>query len=234
MSKNRLSLGEHGPADEKDSRNYLDVHSRHSAATPRKQIPHISRGHRTFTAGGPSVHGAGPRRRQYDARPCQCGPWHPPPAPVGCPEYNGTRARRQDRCLSKHCSESDRPTGTRRRYHGLITRKINYEAANLPLQVLFLITAPPTERSEAVEDLLEIKGVVDIRETLTGRRNLYVEAIGTTTTDITRMTDALHDLGLEIESSDILKQHRRQPFDHFRYEGSLTGEKVEKNWDNRE
>jgi len=114
-------------------------------------------------------------------------------------------------------------TGVIEGYHP----QIQYEAANLQLQVLFVITAPPTERTEAVEDLQDIKGVVDIRETLTGRRNLYVEAVGTTTTDITRMTDAIHELGLQIESSDILKQHRRQPFDHFHYEGDLVGDAVD-------
>lgn len=105
--------------------------------------------------------------------------------------------------------------------------QIDYESADLPLQVLFVITAPPADRSEVVEDLLDIKGVVDVRETLTGRRNLYVEVVGTTTTDITRMTDSIHDLGLEIESSDILKQHRSQPFNHFHYEGDLVGEDVD-------
>lgn len=103
---------------------------------------------------------------------------------------------------------------------------IDYEAANLPLQVLFVITAPATERTEVVEDILDIKGVVDVRETLTGRRNLYVEAVGTTTSDVTRMTDTIHDMGLNIESSDILKQHRRQPFDHFHYDGDLVGEET--------
>lgn len=103
---------------------------------------------------------------------------------------------------------------------------IDYEAANLPLQVLFVITAPPAERTEVVEDILDIKGVVDVRETLTGRRNLYVEAVGTTTSDVTRMTDTIHDMGLNIESSDILKQHRRQPFDHFHYDGDLVGEET--------
>lgn len=105
--------------------------------------------------------------------------------------------------------------------------QIKYEAAGLPLQVLFAITAPPTDRSDSVEDLLDIKGVVDVRETLTGRRNLYVETVATSTSDVTRLTDAIHDLGLEIESSDIMKQHRRQPFDHFHYEGDLVGEEVD-------
>jgi len=78
-----------------------------------------------------------------------------------------------------------------------------------------------------VEKLLNIKGVVDVRETLTGRRNVYVESIGTSTTDITRISDAIHNLGLEIESSEILKQRRTQPFNHFHYEGELIGEEVD-------
>lgn len=102
--------------------------------------------------------------------------------------------------------------------------EINYEVAGLPLRVLFVITAPPTERSDFVGQLLDIKGVVDVRETLTGRRNLHVEAVGTSTSDVTRMTDAIHELGLEIESSELLKRREVQPFNHFHYEGDFVGE----------
>lgn len=110
--------------------------------------------------------------------------------------------------------------------NGIITGyhpSINYEAAKLPLQVLFVVTAPPTDREAAVEDLLNVNGVVSVQETLTGRRNIYVKAVGVSSADITRITEAVHELGLEIESSDILKQHRIQPFDHFHYEGDATG-----------
>lgn len=93
--------------------------------------------------------------------------------------------------------------------------KIDYERANLPLQVLFVCSAPPTERSDMVDQLLDIRGVVDVRETLTGHRNLYVEAVGTDTSDTVRITDAMHGIGLSIESSEILRQHQVQPFNHF-------------------
>ena len=106
---------------------------------------------------------------------------------------------------------------------------IDYEKAGLPLEVMFVITAPPTKRSDAVEELLEVKGVVDVRETLTGRRNLYVEAVGTSTSDVTRISDSIHDLRLQIESSEIMKQRRVQPFNHFHYEGDLVGDDVEDN-----
>lgn len=102
--------------------------------------------------------------------------------------------------------------------------KIDYETAGYPLQVLFVVTAPATERSESVEKLLDIRGVVDVRETLTGRRNVYVEVVGESTADVTRLTNAIHDLGLRIESSDIVNQWRVQPFDHFQYGGDLEGE----------
>lgn len=104
---------------------------------------------------------------------------------------------------------------------------IDYEAAGLPLEMIFIITAPPTERSEYVEKLLDIKGIVDVRETITARRNIYAQVVGTSKSDVTRLTDAIHDLGLDIESSEMMKEQRVQPFDHFQYEGKLVGENVE-------
>lgn len=93
--------------------------------------------------------------------------------------------------------------------------KIDYEEASLPLQVLFVCTASPSDREEMVEQVLDVRGVVDVRETLTGQRNLFVEAVGTGTTDTVRITDAIHEMGLSIESSEILRQRRVQPFNHF-------------------
>ncbi|MFC4447918.1 Lrp/AsnC family transcriptional regulator [Halorussus aquaticus] len=93
--------------------------------------------------------------------------------------------------------------------------KIDYERANLPLQIMFVCSAPPTERSDMVEQILDVRGVVDVRETLTGHRNMYVEAVGTDTADTVRISDAMHEIGLSIESSEILRQRRVQPFNHF-------------------
>lgn len=102
--------------------------------------------------------------------------------------------------------------------------EIDYEAANLPLRVLFVCTAPPAKRAELAEALLEVKGVIDLREMMTGRRNVHVEVVGTSTTDITRITDAVHELGLQIESSELIKQRRMQPFNHFHFSGGIDGE----------
>jgi Transcriptional regulators len=98
---------------------------------------------------------------------------------------------------------------------------INYEAANLPLTILFVITAASSERLNIVESIMGIIGVVDIRETLSDRRNLYVEAVGTSTSDLDRLSDEIHALGLDIERSEIVKQRRIQPFDHFYQENHV-------------
>ena len=105
--------------------------------------------------------------------------------------------------------------GVIRGYHP----EIDYESANLPLQILFICSAPPTERSELVEEVMDVHGVVDLRELMTGRRNIHIDVVGTSTKDITRITDAIHDLGLQIDSSELVQQRKRQPFNHFQFAG---------------
>jgi len=105
--------------------------------------------------------------------------------------------------------------GVIRGYHP----EIDYEAANLPLQILFICSAPPTERSELFEEVMDVHGVVDLRELMTGRRNIHIDVVGTSTKDITRITDAIHDLGLQIDSSELVQQRKRQPFNHFQFAG---------------
>jgi Lrp/AsnC family leucine-responsive transcriptional regulator len=95
--------------------------------------------------------------------------------------------------------------------------EVDYKAADLPLRVLFVCTVPTTERTAYVERMLDIQGVVDVREMLTGRRNIHVEVVGTSTEDITRITDILHEPGVTVESSEIIRQRRMQPFDHFHF-----------------
>jgi DNA-binding Lrp family transcriptional regulator len=98
--------------------------------------------------------------------------------------------------------------------------EIDYEAANLPLQITFVISAPPTELQDYSEQIRRIQGVIDVREMLTGRRNIHVDVVGTSSNDITRITDAIHELGVEIESSEMLRRRHVQPFNHFFLQGT--------------
>ena len=98
--------------------------------------------------------------------------------------------------------------------------EIDYEAANLPMQITFVVTASPTELPAHSEQIRGIQGVIDVREMLTGKRNLHVDVVGTSTEDITRITDAIHETGVEIESSEMMRKRHVQPFNHFFLQGT--------------
>jgi DNA-binding Lrp family transcriptional regulator len=98
--------------------------------------------------------------------------------------------------------------------------ELNYEAANLPLQVRFVVSASPDNLDECSEEIRGIQGVTHVREMLTGRRNIHVDVVGTSTIEITRITDAIHDIGVEIESSEMVRRRHAQPFNHFFLQGT--------------
>lgn len=54
---------------------------------------------------------------------------------------------------------------------------------------------------------------------LTGKRNIHVDVVGTSTSEITRITDAIHDIGAEVESSEMMRRRHVQPFNHFFLQG---------------
>lgn len=98
--------------------------------------------------------------------------------------------------------------------------EIDYEAANLPMQITFVVSAPPNELAHHSEQIRGVQGVIDVREMLTGKRNLHVHVVGTGTEDITRITDAIHDTGVQIESSEMMRKRHVQPFNHFFLQGT--------------
>lgn len=92
---------------------------------------------------------------------------------------------------------------------------VDYDKAGLQLHVLFICTAPNPQREQLAVAARNVSGVVTVQEVLNGKENVQVEAVGTETDDIARISDELCDLGLEIVNSKILKSSYKQPFDHF-------------------
>lgn len=97
---------------------------------------------------------------------------------------------------------------------------IDYEAANLPLQVTFIVSAPPEDIGAISESLRGTQGVVDVREMLTGRRNIHVDVVGSTTQELNKITDAIHDTAATIESAEMMRRRFVQPFNHFFLQGT--------------
>jgi Lrp/AsnC family transcriptional regulator, leucine-responsive regulatory protein len=94
--------------------------------------------------------------------------------------------------------------------------------------VQFVCTAPPVERAEYVDLVLDVQGVIDVREMLFGRQNIYIEAVGTSTQDITRITDVLHEMDLTVESAEMMRKRHIQPFNHFYFSDEIIEETQER------
>ena len=92
---------------------------------------------------------------------------------------------------------------------------VDYDKAGLQLHVLFICSAESQNRDRLAAEACDVSGVVQTQEVLNGSDNLQVEAVGTDTDDMARISDELSALGLDVVNSKILKSTRVQPFDHF-------------------
>ncbi len=92
---------------------------------------------------------------------------------------------------------------------------INYEQAGFQLQVRIMCTAPIEQRHELAKEALQIEGVVEVHEVMTGRRNVQVAVVAPRHDDLTRAATELSDLGLDIESEELIRHHYFRPFNHF-------------------
>jgi DNA-binding Lrp family transcriptional regulator len=100
--------------------------------------------------------------------------------------------------------------------------EINYEKAGYPMRVLFICSTDLSDRSEMAEKALDVQGVVNVREMLSGEDNLHVEVVAEATSDVKESTEQLDALGLRLVSSNILAEEHVQPWNHFHQE--ITGE----------
>ncbi|ELZ03269.1 Lrp/AsnC family transcriptional regulator [Natrialba aegyptia] len=92
---------------------------------------------------------------------------------------------------------------------------IDYETAGFELHILFTCTSETQPTTEFVEEVLDQHGVVTVRKLLAGDQNLHVEAVGTSTGDISQIAKTLQECGLDISRSEVLEAEFRQPFNHF-------------------
>lgn len=92
---------------------------------------------------------------------------------------------------------------------------IDYERAGLPLHTQFVCTAPLARRRRIADEALDVYGVVDVWETITGERNVYVETVSQDLDELEEVTGALDDVGLTLHRSGIVQRTRTRPFDHF-------------------
>ena len=61
----------------------------------------------------------------------------------------------------------------------------------------------------------DIRGVTAVREIMTGKRNVYVNAIGTDHDDLNRISKELDSLGLDIVDEQLIRDEYVCPYKGF-------------------
>ena len=92
---------------------------------------------------------------------------------------------------------------------------IDYERAEGLLTNRFKCTSGSGGRGKFATQILQVPGVVNVREIMTGKADLEVKAVGSDTADLSRVGDALLELGLEIEDQDIIKREHFRPYEPY-------------------
>jgi len=96
-------------------------------------------------------------------------------------------------------------------YHTIV----DYTKAGLGHHLLVTATVPISAKENLINELMEVSGVVSIRELLTNSENLSLELVGRTQEDIEESLEDMDSLGVDIERMEIMKQEHAQPYNHF-------------------
>lgn len=99
---------------------------------------------------------------------------------------------------------------------------IDYEKTGGKLTYLFMCDADTPRREYFAREALDVPGVVHVREVMSGRQNLHVEAIGEDKQEITRIGRDLSNLGLEIRDEALVQRDYHHPYQPFGPESALS------------
>lgn len=102
--------------------------------------------------------------------------------------------------------------------HGIVrgySAEIDFERVNGRLTNLYICTVPVAEREALAQETRAIPGVINVRELMTGRRNLHVVAVGDNTDDLRRISRTLSKLGIDIEDEHLVQNETTSPYAPF-------------------
>lgn len=99
---------------------------------------------------------------------------------------------------------------------------IDYERIDGSLMNLLVCNTSVSDREKLAKQALRIPGVINIRELMTGRGNLHVTVVGADTNDLTHVSRALSELGVEIVDEGLLQREYTTPYQPFGPEEGIT------------
>lgn len=89
---------------------------------------------------------------------------------------------------------------------------VDYERADGLLTNLFVCDASVFDRESLAKQVLEVPGVVNVREIMSGRGTLQVKAVGEDTDGLTRIARQIEELGITIEDEDLIQREYTRPY----------------------
>ena len=101
--------------------------------------------------------------------------------------------------------------GVVRGYHA----DINYQQVGGRLTNQYVCSTGNRDREEMAQRVLDVPGVINVREIMSGKGDLRITVVGTDTDDLTRIAQGITSLGIEIDDEDLVHREYFRPYAPF-------------------
>lgn len=101
--------------------------------------------------------------------------------------------------------------GIIRGYHA----DINYQKVGGRLTNQYVCSTGNRDREEMTQRVLNVPGVINVREIMSGKGDLRITVVGTDTDDLTRIAQGIASLGIEIDDEDLVHREYFRPYAPF-------------------
>lgn len=96
---------------------------------------------------------------------------------------------------------------------------IDYQKVNGRLINHYVCSTGTRDRHEMAQRVLNIPGVINVREILSGKGDLRITVIGTDTDDLTRIAQGITTLGIELDNEGLIHREYFRPYAPFGPQG---------------
>ncbi|AFK17815.1 winged helix-turn-helix transcriptional regulator [Haloferax mediterranei ATCC 33500] len=92
---------------------------------------------------------------------------------------------------------------------------VNYQKVGGRLTNQYVCTTGNRDREEMAQRVLDVPGVINVREIMSGKGDLRITVVGTDTDDLTRIAQGITSLGIEINDEDLVHREYFRPYAPF-------------------
>lgn len=101
--------------------------------------------------------------------------------------------------------------GILRGYHA----DVDFQRAGKLLVALIKCSSSIKDRQNLAKKALQIPGVIQIREIISGDIDLHIKVVAEDTEKVTKITNELVELGLDIKDEDLIRREYYEPYEEF-------------------